>query len=557
MRFFATWSFFTIANLCISFIFVSPAIATESSVIKNVVKIKTYQSKSDGSYTFTIYGSAIAISSSRILTNAHVIAPNGEPTGLYEVCLSNNFENVPICRETARLISYDTVADLAILELSHTDTLVPFTLARSKLAIGSYVSMYWYPNIWGETITRTDGKIAWFEQTMYKIDGNIDHGNSGGWAFNNSGELIGIPTAVASDNASLGYMIPIERVQTFLSKRTNNFESYTGNLDRDFIKFLKRNQSYTTHKSLYKWNDLKVKNPRPYGFILKNSIVSHDNRMLSWLFIDMYERVKLTLSCTDDAGGLLGWEARRDGFEEEQRSYPNWAMKFTEDEKYYMVYSSSKWYNPGITLYYKDYDACFAEIEYLDAKKDSKSLEKAIKFLKKWVLFHNNYILKDSQKNKYFEVLHTKKDTRVIRSIDFFGNESVLFGFSMLPGQWINASIEGKEYATIDELGTDLDVDFATTRSWEKYISTLRESWAETSDISLISLATNKKAILLTHYDPAKKSTSIKFQYIYKTADAQYAYWIWSANIGGERNIDLSWLKNIFTSFIYPGDSIL
>ena len=137
-------------------------------------------------------------------------------------------------------------------------------------------------------------------------------------------------------------MIPIERIEMFLSRRTNNYERYTGTLDRDFTKFLKRNQSYTTTKSLYKWNDLHVKNPRPYGFVLKNSIVSNDNRMLSWLFADMYERVKLTLSCTDDAGGLLGWEARRDGFVEEQKSYPTWEMRAMEDEKYYTIYSSSK-----------------------------------------------------------------------------------------------------------------------------------------------------------------------------------------------------------------------
>jgi hypothetical protein len=36
-----------------------------------------------------------------------------------------------------------------------------------------------------------------------------------------------------------------------------------------------------------------------------------------------------------------------------------------------------------MTLYYKGYDACFAEIDYQDTKKDAKSLQKAIKFLKK------------------------------------------------------------------------------------------------------------------------------------------------------------------------------
>jgi len=122
-----------------------------------VIKIKTYESLSDGSYVFRSYGSAIAISPSRILTNAHVITdPDDVPTGHYEVCFSTDFERVPVCRETARLIAFDTVADLAILELSHTDTLRPFALSPSKIAIGSYVSMYGYPAIGGETITRTE-----------------------------------------------------------------------------------------------------------------------------------------------------------------------------------------------------------------------------------------------------------------------------------------------------------------------------------------------------------------------------------------------------------------
>jgi hypothetical protein len=48
------------------------------------------------------------------------------------------------------------VADLAILELNITKSLQSFSFATAKLAIGSYVSMYGYPGIGGETITRTD-----------------------------------------------------------------------------------------------------------------------------------------------------------------------------------------------------------------------------------------------------------------------------------------------------------------------------------------------------------------------------------------------------------------
>ena len=261
---------------------------------------------------------------------------------------------------------------------------------------------------------------------MYKIDGSIDHGNSGGGAFNNSGELVGIPTAVAADNSSIGYMIPIQRIQSFLAKRTNNYEIYTHSVDRKFIKFLQRNQSYTSTKAFLKWKNLIVKNARPYGFVLRSSLLSADNTMVNWIFSDSYERVKVTFSCTDDAGKISGWQSRRDGLKKEQQTYPNWQIKFSEDDTYFTVYSSSKGYNPSVTLYYKKYDACFAQIDYLDEKKDAKSLDKAIKFMKNGVLFSADYALKDFHKNQFFSIFDIKKDIRIIRSIDQFGIESVL-----------------------------------------------------------------------------------------------------------------------------------
>ncbi len=218
---------------------------------------------------------------------------------------------------------------------------------------------------------------------MYKIDGSIDHGNSGGGAFNNSGELVGIPTAVASDNASIGYMIPVKRIQEFLSKKTNNYEIYTHTMNQSFIQFLARNQSYNPNLASYHWNDLFVKNPRPYGFILKSSMVSADNTMMNWTFADAYDRVHFSISCTDDAGDILGWQARKNGFETEKKLNPTWNMKMIDDDEYLTIYSSKKDYKSSVVVYYKAYDACFGDIDYLDARKDAKSLDKAIRFLKK------------------------------------------------------------------------------------------------------------------------------------------------------------------------------
>ena len=343
MRISLSFSFLSLLAFASFFAIMTPVSGSDSSIIRNIVKIKNYESRSDGSYILSSYGSAIAITPSRILTNAHVIiGKDDKPTGNYEVCFSTDFERVPLCRDTARLIAYDSIADLALLELSRTSSLSPFVLSPEKIAIGSYVSMYGYPAIGGDTITRTDGKIAGYEQMMYKIDGTIDHGNSGGGAFNNSGELIGIPTAIASDNASIGYMIPIRRIADFLNKKTSSYEIVNTQRDRLFAQFISRIQMYRPNKSSYRWNDLTIRNPRTYRYTLQSSMISSDNRMATWRFTDAYERVSITLSCSDDAGKITGWEARRDGLKKEKETYPTWSIQVIDDPQYLTIVASNK-----------------------------------------------------------------------------------------------------------------------------------------------------------------------------------------------------------------------
>ncbi len=151
---------------------------------------------------------------------------------------------------------------------------------------------------------------------------------------------------------------------------------------------------------------------------------------------------------------------------------------------------------------------------------------------------------------------HADNDTRVIRSIDLFGSESILLGFKISERQWINATIEGNEYASVQELGTGLGIDMTTSQTLEQYLSALRGSGVERDDISIIELGSGKKGILITHYNPEKKTTSVTFQYIYKTSFDEYAYWSWSSNITGDRNIDLTRFKKILASFVYPGEPI-
>lgn len=134
-----------------------PTSAASTQPLQGVLKIKTYQKRSDGSYVFMSYGSAVAISSSRILTNAHVISDADQnPTGLYEICISTDFHIAPRCVSTARLIALDSITDLALLEFDPISTLAPVVFAKGYPNIGDTVSTYGYPQIGGDTITRTE-----------------------------------------------------------------------------------------------------------------------------------------------------------------------------------------------------------------------------------------------------------------------------------------------------------------------------------------------------------------------------------------------------------------
>jgi hypothetical protein len=279
--------------------------------------------------------------------------------------------------------------------------------------------------------------------------------------------------------------------------------------------------------------------------------------MATWDYRDAYDRVSFSLSCTDDAGILSGWQARRDGIQKEQEIYPTWLIQTTDEPNYLTVTSSSKGYDPSTTLYYKRYDSCYAEVNYKDIKKDTKSLEKALKFLKKSVSFRTPYQIPVAVNNPYFSIANIAKDTRIIRSIDSYGAISVLMGVEVLPGQWINATLEQKEYPTIQELGTALDMDFDSISTCDNYISAIADFGIRSSDISSLNLSSGQRGVFVAHYNSEKKSTNVTFQYLYRTPGGQYAYWSWSASIAGEQPVDLTRLKSIFTSLTYPGQLFL
>jgi serine protease Do len=161
-------------------------------------------------------GSGTIISESGyILTNFHVVGDT-ETRQIYKnhAILFTEFpDQPPVYKYIAQIVATDPTYDLAVIKIgldnkgnkipSNTRFVAMPVGNSNDLIPGDAITMVGYPGISGSTITFTQGLMSgWlgedFEsggKNWIKTDGKISHGNSGGAAFNERGELIGVPTA--------------------------------------------------------------------------------------------------------------------------------------------------------------------------------------------------------------------------------------------------------------------------------------------------------------------------------------------------------------------------
>lgn len=170
--------------------------------------------------------SAVYIWEWKVLTNAHVVIDDEWiPYWIYELCITYDFKNEPVCFNIWDLEKYDITNDLALISIPNDYSKYPKTWTWVKFSswkenIWDTATIIWYPWNWGENINLTQWKISWFSNGLYKTDADIDHWNSWWGAFNVNNELIWIPTAISQDTGVIGYIIPIKTVKEFLSSRT-------------------------------------------------------------------------------------------------------------------------------------------------------------------------------------------------------------------------------------------------------------------------------------------------------------------------------------------------
>lgn len=172
-----------------------------------------------------------------ILTNKHVVSD--QYGGIIKTCFIGFTESISqepnFGTETnpnlAEVKYYTTANDMdaAILYLNNPTnknyTYVNIWNSNSNtLQFGHKIEAIGFPSIGGSTITYTSGDFSGFgsasdgTQNYIKTTTPLEHGNSGGAAYNPTGQFIGIPTMVVAGTLnSLSYILSVNSIKNWLS----------------------------------------------------------------------------------------------------------------------------------------------------------------------------------------------------------------------------------------------------------------------------------------------------------------------------------------------------
>jgi hypothetical protein len=533
---------YRIIVLISAFLISSVAHAASEDTMKNtVLKIKAYDRETiGGNYYFSHWGSAVVLEWNKIITNAHVVMDtNGEkPTGLYEVCKSVPTHKDPLCFSTAKLISYDTVADLAVLELATSAGKDFIKYSNQSLSIGSSVIAYGYPAIGGSNITRTEGKIWGTEGENYKFDGTIDHGNSGGGAFDKDGKLVGIPYAVSSDNGVIGYIIPVNTVKEFLAGKTYDIQKHKTAPEQAFLTYIKNIQKLFQNKNVVKTKYVSISDITNAGFQLKGATESKDGTIFDYRFIDKLERVAIMIACSRDSSGLkTSLELAEMSLSEKGKSH---LMNYTGgylDSKKTMYISTIIPKDPtngqtmvASTIFYKDAPMCASYIISNDGLKKDKALyAKALALVKK-VKFTNQKALSKKVTSSFFQIASLPTNVYVSEgsSID---TTSILPQIYFQFGSGEYSTLSALDVYTFKKRDDYMNIGYSTrnyykgsTFTFESFFDRYKTVADPTISDKIITSKNGKKMILTSVDDSSEEipRSKVYIFYPFKTATGEY-----------------------------------
>lgn len=171
-----------------------------------------------------------------ILTNRHVVEGAYQDTCVIGFIESINQEpnfgtsgNYNLAEVKYKTTSSDM--DAAILYLDNpTNKSYPYVNIwgpnSDTLQFGTKIEAIGFPSIGGSTITYTTGDFSGYGssaigmQNFIKTTAMLEHGNSGGAAYDSNGKFIGIPTGVIKGElGAIGYVLSVNSIKGWLSSR--------------------------------------------------------------------------------------------------------------------------------------------------------------------------------------------------------------------------------------------------------------------------------------------------------------------------------------------------
>jgi len=199
----------------------------QHDLYRSVVKIRYRDSPSNTEFL----GSGVLISpKGLVLTNNHVVENEsfGTSFGDVSVHVVEDVAKPPTNTYAAELVVRNDMYDLALLWTKGLTADCFVSILTSPHPDAGYlekpVRVIGFPDLGGDCLTVTRGIVSGFDREgNLKTDAEINHGNSGGGAFDDRGQFLGIPTFVMpGDAGKIGYIVPVNRICEWLSRTLKN-----------------------------------------------------------------------------------------------------------------------------------------------------------------------------------------------------------------------------------------------------------------------------------------------------------------------------------------------
>lgn len=220
--------------LILIFIYGLVPINFSNAITQNLIDAEVQIVCTDGNDNWFSGSGTIIDPKGIILTNRHVVEGAYKNTCFIGFLESINKEpnfGLKNNRNIAEVKYITTTEDMdaAILYLNNKDNKTyPYVNIwgsnSSSLKFGDKVEVVGYPGIGGSTITYTSGDFSGFgsksdnTHNYIKTTALLEHGNSGGSAYNQGGEFIGIPTMVVTGALnSISYVLSVDSIKKWLS----------------------------------------------------------------------------------------------------------------------------------------------------------------------------------------------------------------------------------------------------------------------------------------------------------------------------------------------------